>query len=480
MARLNRIIPWLFMVAFFSLSADEVRVEPLEFWHNGSSWPETLSVDQLVESSLAASGLEGEDLSRYSGRLMSSLEDFQREYLPRLSGQNSRDKGEAILIWMHETYLTGRYRTDQTRMDVLMDRGDYNCVSSAILYLIFTRAAGLAAAGEETIDHAFCTLRLESGQSVDIETTTLLGFDPGTKKEFTREFSGRTGFAYVEPGDYARRQPASDKQMISLILQNRIALLQRRGVYGEAAGPAVDRWAFLPNDRNRKDMNDSFRNYVSLLNSRNEFGKALSFLVPLSEELGLTRENEDLIVILVQNQLIRLTNSNRFEEADAFFDEWSEWLTPDQAGEQRGQINDRKAQTAVERESYPEALALIRRMGHDGSLSRPRSDELITWLHQNRAMEIANAPGKARDLAYRDAMDFLDSLPEEERRLPGISDHRNRYEQNWTVVIHNQWAALMNRGDYDQARMILEEALAVDGTNSDLLKDKNYMETKIP
>ena len=44
---------------FLPLFADEVRVEPLEYWRNASLWPETLSVEQLAEASLAASGLEG-------------------------------------------------------------------------------------------------------------------------------------------------------------------------------------------------------------------------------------------------------------------------------------------------------------------------------------------------------------------------------------------------------------------------------------
>ena len=321
---------------------------------------------------------------------------------------------------MHGEILTGRYRTDQTRMDVLLDRGDYNCVSSAVLYLVLTRASGLNTAGEETRDHAFCTLRLDSGDSIDIETTTLMGFDPGTKKEFSQTFSGRTGFAYVEPGDYRRRKPASDKQMIALILQNRIALYQRKGEYSSAVGPAVDRWFFSPGETNRRDMNDAFRNHVSLLNGQGRFQEALSFLVPLSEEMGLEQDNRDLISVLALNRVISLTNENRLDEGEVFLDEWSAWLSSEEIRNQRNIINERRAQIAVDTREYAEALEVVRSMKEEGSLSLPRANELLTWLHQNRALELANAHGSDRAQAFREAMTFLDSLPPEEKILPGL------------------------------------------------------------
>ena len=474
-----RIIPLVFLL-FPPLFADEVRVEPLEYWRNASLWPQILTVQQLAESSLAASGLEGESLERYTVRLIALIDDFQKNILPLWAEQAERERGESILRWIHEEILTGRYRTDQTRMDVLLDRGDYNCVSSAVLYLILSRASGLDTAGEETTDHAFCTLRLDSGVRIDIETTTLLGFDPGTKKEFSEAFSGRTGFSYVEPGDYRRRKPASDKQMIALILQNRIALSQRKGEYSQAVGPAVDRWFFSPGEANRRDMNDAFRNHVSLLNGKGRFLEALSFLVPLSQELGLAEENRDLVSVLVLNQLISLTNENRLDEGEAFLEEWSPWLSSEEIREQRGIVSERRAQIAVDTLEYSDALAVVRSMKEEGALSQERANELLTWLHQNRALELADAAGNDRAQTFRDAMAFLDSLPDGEKQLPGIADHRSKYRQNWAVVIHNRWADLMNRGEYDKAGQLLDDALILDSTNSALLKDREFLKKSRP
>jgi hypothetical protein len=473
---MKKILTLLFFLSLFSLCADEVRVEPIEYWQNASAWPDSLSVNQLIESSLRASGTDVGLMPDYTARFKEHIDNFHQNFLPEYEDFSNRVKGEAILEWMHREILTGRYQTDQTRMDVLLDRGDYNCVSSALVYLILTREAGLDTAGEETADHAFCTLRTFGIESVDVETTTLLGFDPGTKKEFTKNFSGQTGFAYVEPGDYKRRQHATDKKMVSLILQNRIALYQGQGEYTKSVGPAVDRWFFLPSEVNRKDMNDAFRNYVSLLNEQGRFEEALNFILPLSQEFDLLEDNRDLVGVLILNRIITFVNQNRLDEGEALLQEGKEWLSEKQIKEQFNIINERKAQNVVDHESYSDALNTIRQMKSDESLSSRRANELITWLHQNRALEILNEADPSKSDSLWTVIDFLDSLPAEEKTLKGIIDHRSKYLHNWAVQIHNQFADLVNNGYYDQADVLIKEALEKDSSESLIKQDRDYLE----
>jgi hypothetical protein len=194
---LKYIFLFIFVLPLILLSADEVRVTPLDYWKGTSSWNDNLTVDQLVEASVHASGVE--QALPYVETLKKITEDLGEFII-----KNERDSppeilAEVILNWMHEHILTGRYITDQTKMTLLLDKGDYNCVSSAVLYLILTRSVGLNTMGEETRDHAFCTLRT-AGDSFDVETTTIMGFDPGSKKEFDSNFEDRTGFALCTAG----------------------------------------------------------------------------------------------------------------------------------------------------------------------------------------------------------------------------------------------------------------------------------------
>ncbi|MBN2626937.1 MAG: hypothetical protein JXA95_09760 [Spirochaetales bacterium] len=473
---MRRISIICFFLLSLILSADDVRVEPLEFWQSASQWPESLTVDQLITASLAASGAQGGTLDRYVQDLTGQVDDFTSSVLPSWSDMSDAQKGEELLLWLHGEVLIGNYHTDQTRMDILLNRGDYNCVSSAVLYLIFSRAAHLQSAGEETTDHAFCTVTTQEGDKIDVETTTAAGFDPGTKKEFTQAFTGRTGFTYVAPGNYRQRKPASDKDMITLILQNRIALYQRRNDFVNAVGPAVDRWFFSPTDINRRDMNDAFRNYTSRLNGQGRFQEAMDFLVPLSRELDLLDENRDLVGILVENQLITFLNRDDPDGAESFLNEWETSLDEGKLHTLMTQIVLKKAEMALTELSYPDALALIRGYRDEGSLPRSRADEMISWLHQERGMTLFKETGADDEASYWNVIAFFDALPAGEKELPGIRDHREKYRQNWAVMIHNRFASLVNRKEYDRAGEVLDQALLRDGSNTTLLKDQTFLD----
>jgi hypothetical protein len=148
--------------------------------------------------SLIASGTEPGMIDEYIQKMENILASA-----PNATGDAVVD-GETLLEWMHEGYLK-RYVEAQTRLDVLLDNGTYNCVSSAVFYLILARSMGLPVLGVLTTDHAFCRIPTADG-GIDVETTTPYGFDPGSRREAVDSFTGRTGFSYVPPGNYSRRR----------------------------------------------------------------------------------------------------------------------------------------------------------------------------------------------------------------------------------------------------------------------------------
>ncbi len=114
-------------------------------------------------------------------------------------------------------------------MAALFDTGIFNCVSSGILYYAASEAFGINTEGVLTSDHAFCRVITLNG-AVDVETTTVYGYNPGEKKEFADSF-GKTGFIYTPPGNYKNREIIGKKDFIALILQNRIAKLQKKSKF---------------------------------------------------------------------------------------------------------------------------------------------------------------------------------------------------------------------------------------------------------
>jgi hypothetical protein len=241
---------------------------------------------------------------------------------------DERSKAEAVLELMHKQFLQ-RYMPFQTRFDVLLATGQYNCVSSAVLYTILGTAVGLNVKGVRTSDHAFCSVKIGS-EHIDIETTSIYGFDPGSKKNFHDAFGKLTGFAYVPPGNYRDRTLIDRKILFSLILANRIAESERSKQYADAVTLSVDLWAFLGNDSETAstDARGEMIRYGTQLVKSGREEQALDWADAVIKKYGPNPKWNDFVLYaastLVANLLRRGQTANarmRFETLRTRLDE---------------------------------------------------------------------------------------------------------------------------------------------------------------
>lgn len=70
---------------------------------------------------------------------------------------SEEERGRAILKYLYSDYLKA-YSLNQTKLDLALETGLYNCVSSAVLYLAAAKLAGLDVRGQRTTEHAFCSI----------------------------------------------------------------------------------------------------------------------------------------------------------------------------------------------------------------------------------------------------------------------------------------------------------------------------------
>lgn len=108
------------------------------------------------------------------------------------------------------------YSLDQTQITRLFDSGYYNCISSALLYMVLAHQLGLEVNGVLMPSHAFVELVLPGGKRIDIETTSLNGFDIQHTEEFyQRESDWFTERGLAPPGyrDYLNRKIISPFQL---------------------------------------------------------------------------------------------------------------------------------------------------------------------------------------------------------------------------------------------------------------------------
>ncbi len=197
----------------------------------------SLSWKELAEISLWASG----NLSEANlEKIRTVVETLNKTSVMPSSG---REKAEFILTYMHRNILKS-YSLYQSRIDTIFSNGSYNCVSSAVLYMILCTSAGIDVSGVVTKDHAFAMVHI-NGEDIDVETTNRYGFDPGNRKEFNDQFGKTTGFAYVPARNYRDRQTIGKIELISLILINRISDDERKNLYSDSVPLAIDMAAML-------------------------------------------------------------------------------------------------------------------------------------------------------------------------------------------------------------------------------------------
>ena len=138
--------------------------------------------DDLLELYLLASGdiRSGQQAQVFQ----SQIDAFFGQHNDVLRIGDERERGAELLRRMHRHFLNADqraplagYDADQSRLSELLRSGVYNCISSALLYLVLAEAAGLSSAGVIMPSHAYVQITLPDGHVADVETTAADGFD---------------------------------------------------------------------------------------------------------------------------------------------------------------------------------------------------------------------------------------------------------------------------------------------------------------
>jgi hypothetical protein len=408
------------------------------------------SWEDLAEIALWASAVgtaPAANAAAYMTTLRQAVAELRASGEMQGAARDAASAGDYILSYMHRKFLKS-YSTLQTRLDTLLGNGRYNCVSSAVLYLILAQSQGLAVRGVITRDHAFVTV-YRGEASWDVETTNPYGFDPGNRREFHDQFGKATGFAYVPARNYRDRTSVSPLELVSLILFNRIAELESRRRYAEAVPLALNRAALLAGRQNpaaggffsdpRKDLRDRVLNYgASFLKAGNE-EDGLRWAV-YAETAFLQADGQsdprwqEYIGALANNRVTKLCRARHFEEARSFLTE---------------------NQTLIDPAAYRSLEIQI------------TESELVTL-----ANNIKQAGDTADVLARLDRAEAAGLIS-----APLLRELRDNISR-WRVAdYHNRFATAFNKRDFSLARRILDEALAEFPGNRQLGVDRNTLDS---
>lgn len=198
----------------------------------------------LLDAALIASGVPDDKLGTVRASVDAALGPAVAR-AQRLADPKAR--GAVLLRALHETVLR-TYRELATDLDDVVTTGEFNCLSSAVLYIVAMERLGGSAVGMLTKRHAFARVYV-ADKALDVETTTAGGFGVDRSQLISEELLARI----AKPGE-DKRAIAEDLRhaeevppltLVAAIYANRSGELMRLGAPVDDAATALDRAARL-------------------------------------------------------------------------------------------------------------------------------------------------------------------------------------------------------------------------------------------
>ncbi|MDR2210105.1 MAG: hypothetical protein LBO65_01360 [Spirochaetaceae bacterium] len=449
--------------------------------NNGGRWRDIAEAALWASSLNAGPGAE-EKAAAMADRIAAAVTELAA--MPDLPPQ-SRDRAEYVLTFLHRRFLKS-YSEYQTRVDEILVSGRYNCVSSAVLYMIFGTSLGLDMTGVVTKDHAFVTVNT-GADPVDVETTNPYGFDPGNRREFHDNFGKATGFVYVPARNYRDRAVINVPEMVSLILSNRISILERGNRYAEAVPLAINRAVLLRGtvdspageadqiraqffEDPRRDIMNRLLNFGSHLIKTGKEDDALAWALYASPRFPSQEQWPDMIYAAANNKLVKLIRAGKIADARNTLDSLGpvkEKLGPGQNQSLEVVVLEAEAAVKINGIKNPgeaaAALAFLSRVWEQ--LPEQRREEMRTTAVLKEAERIGRSGDWAGGMGWlTDAIGKYGSNGRFESAL-------RTFRQNRVGELHNRFAALFNKGDYGGAREFIQGALSEFPGENRLLRD---------
>jgi hypothetical protein len=439
----------------------------------------------LMDVAIWASGASGTSAEkRVKEIITNAAAELRRSAPPR----DLRERGEYVLTFMYDRFLK-TYSTHQTRLDEIFNSGRYNCVSSAVLYTILAVSVGLDVRGVMTRDHAFATVNMGK-EFIDVETTNPYGFEPGSRREFHDAFGRVTGFAYVPARNYRDRVSISQLELASLIISNRIADLESRGRYPEAVPLAVDRAALLARRTNpvnssffadpNRDLLDRIFNYGASLIAGGKEADALAWCDTAWRHYGSTESTagdsrwREFTHAALNNYLVKLLKGQQIAEARTLLTQYTARLSREQYSQLNTLVVDSELLKRISRiggtEDAEAVLRTIAAAEHQSTLSRDRAEEMRNFILIKQGERIAAEQGPPAAIAYTEAAIARYG------RNPRLEEALQVHRSNRLADLHNGFANLFNRREYETARQFILTALTEFPGNRQLTADLNRAE----
>ena len=439
--------------------------------------PVNCTADEVFEMALLFSECE-----RESDNWKACWEKFEEIKMAmasdKITGLEEEERGRAILKFIYRDYLKS-YSLNQTKVDVAINTGVYNCVSSAILYMVAAKAAGLDVRGQRTTQHAFCSVYIPDAKNklkkIDVETTNPYGFNPGSKEEIENE--SKIKQYYVVPKKYySNRAEVSDCVFAGLIAENLCSAYIKTSDYRKALPLGAARWEAVKNEPEkgtafvRNEFDILAAKYVNLLpESAAAYSSTLEWFEAFIKRWG----NNDFLQKNLDNSFINLlvlcNKEGNYELALSSFEKYNSKISLSQIAKSEEIITDLIIVSVTSGLSLEEKIEETKELLASEELAGANRQKRGQLHLESFWVERLNALMNEGDYeeGYRIASEALTQIP----KSSTIKTMQNHFYNNSIAVIHNNFARAANAGDYAKAQEILKAGLVKFPNDKALKKD---------
>ena len=182
---------------------------------------ETNDLELHYDGFIIASGITDADEFKFYRQKLDDIRNLAKKELSQYVKEGSYEFGKKLLNWLYSSGTLKKYFYISTLFQDLIYKGEYNCLSSSILYSLLYKEFGFKVTGVLTSSHSFCTVYTDE-KAGDVETTISRGFDTGQKE--IRSSGNSTIVTFVPQGNYRDRNNVDILTLIATLYPNSISL----------------------------------------------------------------------------------------------------------------------------------------------------------------------------------------------------------------------------------------------------------------
>lgn len=416
----------------------------------------------FIQTALVASGTTDVEIEKLLISLDKVYKELEDTFIKKNTSSNL-EKAEYTLLFLYENIFF-QYSLLQTQVDVTLNKGVYNCVSSSIIYMYFMKRLNIPVIAIETPVHAFCAVKIND-QLIDVETTNPYGFNPGEKKDISIN-QNQKKYAIVPAKDYKGRHNVDDKRIIALIYNNRISNLQKQNKNRDTITLACSAY-FLQNksDESLSILNKCVYNTAINLAENGKEEEGINLIIEAKSLFGES-ENSSLYSTAIETSAINLINKTstveNYDLALQILDKYKNYISENNRNQLNNMIIFNSLNKKIKSETFEDALNNLQE--NKIFLSSSNYEKLFIFLYSSNADKIA------KNGDYQKAWLLLDEGLSIYKQNPELAKQRNIYRNNYAINIHNQCVKLINENNISSAKNLLQEGLNI-VTESTLLKN---------